>query len=64
LAVGFGVAMGNINTLALIICSYFTGVIAVIFGSYLGNKISKKTNLDLSWLSGVILIILAFSKIM
>ena len=62
-AVGFGAALANVNGLAIFLCSLITGMIAVILGCYLGNKIASKTKLNLSWLSGVILIILAFSKL-
>ena len=63
LAVGIGAAMGNVNGLAVVIFSLVTNALAVIFGSGLGNKIAEKISFNLSWLSGVILIILAFSKL-
>ena len=38
-------------------------MIAILTGCFLGNKISEKTNLNLSWLSGATLILLAFLKL-
>lgn len=64
LSVGFGATLGNVNGVAVFLCSLITDAVAIIFGCYLGQKIVTKTKLDLSWVSGVILILLAFSKIM
>lgn len=63
IADGFAVAFIDINGLAIFLCSFITNTLAVIFGCYLGNKIAKKINFNLFWLSGVVLIILAFSKL-
>ncbi len=63
LAIGFGVAIGNINVLLVFIFSLFTGFIAIKLGCYIGNKFAKSLNFDLSWISGFILIILAFLKL-
>ena len=63
LAVGFGAALANVNGPAMFIFSLATNTLAVMFGCYIGNKIAKKVSFDLSWLSGVILIVLAFSKL-
>ena len=38
-------------------------IIAIILGCFLGSKCAEKTNIDLSWLGGVILILLALLKI-
>lgn len=63
LSVGFGAGLTNINHLLVIFFSLFSDLIAISLGSMIGNKIAKKTTLNLSWLSGVILIFLAFSKL-
>lgn len=63
LAIGFGAALGNANVLITIIASYIIGIIAVIIGCVLGNKITNRYSYNLSWLSGIILIILAISKL-
>ena len=63
LAVGFGAAMGDVNGLAVFLFSFITNALFIVFGIYIGNKIAKKVPFNLSWLSGVILVILAFSKL-
>jgi len=62
-AVGFGAALGNVNGLSVFLCSLVTDALAVILGCYIGNKVSRKLPFNLSWLSGAILIILAFTKL-
>jgi len=63
ITVGLGAAIGNVNGLAVFIASLTTDLIAVLLGCYIGNKFAKKTPFNLSWISGVILIVLAFSKL-
>ena len=63
LAVGLGAAIGNANGLAVFACALIAGIIAIILGSVLGNKAAKKITFNLSWLSGVLLILLAFSNV-
>ncbi len=63
ITVGLGAAIGNVNGLAVFICSLITDMTAVLLGSFSGNKAAKKISFNLSWLSGIILIILAFSKL-
>ncbi|MCL2565407.1 MAG: sporulation membrane protein YtaF [Defluviitaleaceae bacterium] len=58
-AVGFGAGLANVNHFQIIIFSLFTDVIAIILGCRLGNKIAEKSPVNLSWLGGVILILLA-----
>jgi len=57
LAVGFGAALSNANIWAIILCTFAIGMLAVIFGCKLGNKVAGR--LKVSWISGVLLIILA-----
>ena len=63
LAVGFGAALGGANWLAVILFSLITGTLAIIGGRYIGEIAACRFKFNLSWLGGVILIILAFSKI-
>lgn len=63
MAVGFGAALGNVNSAALFFSSLFTGTAAVLLGSWLGNKVADRLRINLAWLSGAILILLAFLKI-
>jgi len=63
IAVGFGAALGNINGLAVFLFSLITNALAVFLGCSLGNRVARKVRFNLSWISGVILLILAFSKL-
>lgn len=63
LTVGFGAAIGNIHIAAVILCALVTNALAVWLGCWMGNKIAKKIPMDFSFLSGIILIIMAFSKL-
>lgn len=63
IAVGFAGSLGSINYIQVIICSLICGFVSIIFGAFLGRKIVEKSNLNLSWLSGLLLIILAFKNL-
>ena len=63
ITVGIGAAIGNVNGLAIFVSSFVIGMLAVLSGNYTGHKVAGKTNFNLSWISGLILIILAFSKL-
>lgn len=60
LAVGFGAALANVNIPIIFLTSFIIGMISVFLGCLLGNKLAEKTSLNISWIGGVILIILAF----
>lgn len=62
-AVGFGTALGNVNGLAVFFCSLFTEAFAILFGTFLGNKAAGRFSCNLSWAGGLILIVLAFCKL-
>ena len=66
LAVGLGLGFDSANPwiyAVMIAFSFVTGIAAVILGCFIGKRIAQKTPLNLSWLSGVILIVLAVSKL-
>lgn len=63
LTIGFGNSFGNINYFYVIILSIVIGMIGVSSGLFLGEKIVKRSNINLSWLAGTILIVLAFLKL-
>ncbi len=63
LSIGFGAGLTNINHILVIFFSLFSDMIAIFLGSYIGIRVAKKTSFNLSWLSGLILIFLAFSKL-
>lgn len=64
LAVGFGAGITNTNIFLVILFSLIAGMAAVMLGCYLGNKAAQKCCADLSWLSGAILLALAFMKVL
>lgn len=63
LAVGFGSSLGDINYIQVIFLSLCFGMVAIWLGMFIGKKIVEKSNINISWLSGVILIILAVMKL-
>lgn len=64
LAVGFGSSLGSVNYVEVVILSLIIGLCSLLLGSYLGSKFAQKANINLSWLSGAILILLAFIRTM
>ncbi|MGL6107468.1 manganese efflux pump [Romboutsia sp.] len=63
LAVGFGCSLGNVNKFDVIVLSFIIGLCLLKTGSYLGKYFAKVVNINLSWMSGVMLIILAIIRI-
>ena len=63
LAVGFGAGLGNAGCLEAVLFSLLLGAGAVICGSRLGCKAADRFSLDLSWLGGLLLILLALMKL-
>lgn len=62
LAAGFGSSLGNINFMQTIVLSLVFNMFAVIIGSFLGRKFIEKSKINLSWLGGLLLIILAILR--
>ena len=63
MAVGFAASLGNTSVLAVLCASLITDMFAILLGVYIGAKLSRKLRFNLSWVSGVVLIGLAFSKL-
>lgn len=63
LVVGFGAGLVQINIIKVLISSLIINLLAIIGGFFIGNLIGEKCKLDLSFLSGTILIILAIMTI-
>jgi len=63
LAVGLGAAFAEVNSMLVITNSIIIGLMAVLLGSFIGKKVSEKVSLDLSWLSGAMLVVLSFMKL-
>jgi putative sporulation protein YtaF len=64
LAVGIGSSLCNVNYFEVLILCFIIGLISVSFGSFLGKKFAQNLNLNLSWLSGALLILLAILRIL
>ncbi|WP_195938936.1 sporulation membrane protein YtaF [Romboutsia sp. 1001713B170131_170501_G6] len=62
LAVGFGSSLGYINYSEVLLLSLIIGFLSLLFGCIVGYHINKISNINLSWLSGVMLIALAFIR--
>lgn len=63
LAAGFSTGLMVTNYAQIILFSLIINMVAVLLGCCIGNKVAQKSELNLSWLSGVTLILLAFLKL-
>lgn len=63
LLVGIGVALSSVSFLQIIILSLIIHFFAILFGCYLGEKVAKNIEVDLGWLSGLILMALAVLRL-
>lgn len=63
LAIGFSSSLAGINYIQVIFFSLLYGVIAIQLGLLIGRKLVEKSDINISWLSGAILMILAITKI-
>ena len=57
LGAGFGAGLVAVNLIEVVLFSLILGIVSVITGCYIGNKIAKKLTINLSWLSGILLIV-------
>ena len=62
LITGISAGLGNMNLPLLCLLTFLAGIAAVSIGWRLGRKIITSLNIDLGWLCGAILIILAFVR--
>lgn len=63
-AVGFGAGLDDFNFILILVFSIIFNLAAVYAGCWMGRRISAKTPRDFSWFSGIILIILALTKLL
>lgn len=63
LAIGFSSSLAGINYAQVILLSLFYGILAIWLGLLIGRKLVEKSNINISWLSGIILMALAITKI-
>lgn len=64
LASGVGAALGNVNIPVTIAASLILSMIAVKSGEIIGYKLSDKVPFQLSWLGGMLLIIVACMRLL
>ncbi|MEL7569949.1 MAG: manganese efflux pump, partial [Eubacteriaceae bacterium] len=62
-AAGFGFALANIHYLQIIVLSLVLNTVAVGAGHFLGEKLTQKSKKDFSWIGGLMLVILAITKL-
>lgn len=64
MAAGVGAALGNLNVITVIISSFLLSSISIKAGEIIGRRISDKAPVLISWLGGILLITLAFLRIL
>lgn len=64
LLIGFGAALGPISLSQITFFSIVFHFFAIVIGCNIGGKCAEKTNIDFTWLSGLILMLLALMKIL
>jgi putative sporulation protein YtaF len=62
LAVGFSSSLISVNYLESILFSLIIGFLSIITGSFIGLKFVENSKIDLSWISGILIILLAFIR--
>lgn len=62
-AAGIGAGLLGFDTGIIMSLAFAMGFLAFAFGGFFGRKIAKIAKIDLSWISGVILLALAFLRL-
>ncbi len=62
LTIGIGIGLLKIPSILVSLFSFFIGMILLASGHLVGMRIGKKCKFETSWISGILLIILAFLK--
>lgn len=63
LTIGFGSGLSNMNYLSIMIFSFIAGFLSIFSGLKIGEKLSTGIRFNLSWISGILLIILAVLRL-
>ncbi len=63
LAIGFGSGLLDMNILYILFASLIMDLIAIWSGLFIGKTFVDRAKIDLSWLAGMILILLAVLKL-
>lgn len=62
LVTGISAGLGEINLPLLCVGTFAAGLLSVAFGQWLGRKIASSLEIDMGWLCGAVLIVLALLK--
>lgn len=63
LTIGFGSGLSDMHYLNIVILSFLAGFVSIFSGLIIGEKISSGIKFNLSWVSGLLLIILAILRL-
>lgn len=63
LTIGFGSGLSNMNYLSVMLFSLLGGFTSIVLGLTIGQRLSKEIKFNISWISGIFLIILAFLRL-
>ncbi|WP_343009233.1 manganese efflux pump, partial [Blautia obeum] len=63
IAVGFGSSLVSFNFIQILLLSFTIGILALFLGVNIGKKFIEKVNINLSWLSGAMLVCLAIIRL-
>ena len=64
IVVGFGAALASIAFVQITFLSIVFNLLSIIIVSFIGHRCASSINFDLSWVSGIMLILLAFIKLL
>lgn len=62
LAIGVGIGLLNISSILVTVLGFFVGIFLITIGHLIGIHICKKRKFETAWMSGLLLIVLAFLK--
>ncbi|MGL4772301.1 MAG: sporulation membrane protein YtaF [Clostridium sp.] len=63
LAVGFSYSLIKINPTQIVLLSFLVGMVLLFLGCKLGKKFSEMSSMNISWLSGFLLIVIAILRV-
>ena len=61
---GFALGISIINPYMVVLISFCMGTLVIFLGAYIGKRIAYQKNMELSWVSGILFMILAFSRVL
>ena len=64
LTIGFGSGLSDMNYLNIMLLSFVAGFFSIFLGLTIGERLSREIKFNLSWISGILLIILASLRLL